>query len=83
MLLHDAVLDRVRSQVIAGVVRVWPADIFTIWCVPPTWQSFDDQYVSEPLVIVSTCCDEPRSMLQADVDVFVIDMETFGCSSEV
>lgn len=83
MLLHEVVLDRVRSQVIDGVVSVCPADILTIWCVPSTWQSFDDQYVSEPLVIVSTCCDEPRSMLQAAVDVFVIDMEIFGCSSEV
>jgi hypothetical protein len=83
VVLQVVVLERVRSHVIAGVVRVCPAVIFTSWWVPLTWQSFDDQYVSEPLVIVRICWLEPRSMVHVDDEVFVIDIETLGCSSEV
>ena len=43
MVLQVLVLDRVRSHVIDGVASVWPAVSLTIWWVPPTWQSFDDQ----------------------------------------
>lgn len=72
--------DRVRSHAIAGVVRVCPALIVTSWFVPPVWQSFDDQYCSSPELIVSTCCDDPRSMWQEPDPVFSIDIAIFGSS---
>ncbi len=77
---HVDVDDRVRSQAIAGVVRVCPALIVTSWLVPPVWQSFDDQYCSSPDEIVRTCWDDPRSMWHEFDPVFLIDMAIFGSS---
>lgn len=77
-LVHVDADDWVRSHAIAGVVSVWPGCIVTSWCVPPVWQSLLDQYVSAPLVIVNTCCADPRSMWHADEPEFVIDIDIFG-----
>ncbi len=48
--------------------------------MPPVWQSLLDQYVSDPLVIVSTCCAEPRSIWHAALPELVIDIAIFGSS---